>query len=772
MGDGTRGRVPRGWLRAALLATAVIGCSNAPTPSSSAAAGAGATIGGSVRLPAGTGLDPAKLTIDSPFGSSPVASDGSFRSAVNAGPTFVLASEPGGKLVLCGFLREGATELSARSTAEVLLFYALGAFTVPGDSFAAAVQAVAVSPQAAALSTTLETRLAAVPTLLTDGDADALAAVLRARDEILATSSAAARSARAPANAAAVDVANGPAVVASLAVARGPGGATRVDLGAANVVVSDPGARSGVEVLANPDGNGIVARNDRRRDVELFAYQVASEDANGTRTEIDPPVLAGGPLAVPATRTLNVVFSTLDALSGSGASAWAPVFSQPLDLPLVDGSVRTSYVIVAIGPTADPSDVPALWTESRWFGEVDRWKAAASKLGWRGFIAEHLVSVLTLSIFGSIYQVPTARLQQFEAALRSNAEAVLAKYGVSDPLALRARAKVTAALIEEAGTNASYNRALITEASEIVGQAVPNEQRIAQIQGRFRFLSKAGLILAIVDAVFSVADIGAVAKDLASSSQAESWNVTAVEAAVRLTPSSGLVTPKSPSAEFKVVVNGDPNGLFVYRWSTSGAFGKVSDYLTDGLSVDSHSDKALYLANDPTSITDSLRDTVTVEVFADDGSGTIPAGAKAIGKATATVSGSAEESASPGSGGGRSFWNEVDAWDTVFNRPIHCATLWVAVPYDAAKGDFKIRMYGLDPAKIGFAEQTIQLHQSELEPFPTPRYEGCPGHRYVNGNELWIPLATVETPADDPDPEKVAEITELYQGLKVDFESF
>lgn len=761
MGGGARRRVPRGSLPVILLATVVLACGGTSSPSAAPpSGGAGAAIAGTVRLPAGSSLDVSKLTVNGPFGSSTVGADGTFQIEVNAAPTLVLVSEPGGKLALVGFVRQGAAELSARSTAEVLLYYALGAFTLPGEQFEAIVQAVAASPQAASLATKLEPRLGAAPTLLSDGDAEALGAIGAARAAIVGTATGG------------VDVPSGPAIAGELVVSRTPGGSSRIDLAAGNVAVTDAGTRSGVEVLANPDGNGIVARNDRRRDVELFAYQVASEDANGVRTELPNPVLAAGPHAVPATRALNVVVSTLEALSGSGASAWAPVFSEPLDLPLVDGSVKTSYVIVAIGPTADPANVPSLWTDSRWFGEVERWKEAAHDLGWFGYIGDNLLPMVTLPMFGGLYFVTTAQLTKFQAAVRTGATDVLAKYGVADPVALSARAKATATLIEEAGVNASYNAELVEETAQIVGEAVPNNARMAQIQANLRFLSKAGLILAVVDAVFALGDLGAVAKDLLSSSQAESWNVTATEAAVRITPTSALVTPKAPSAEFKVAVNGDPNGLFVYRWSTSGTYGKVSDYLTDGLSVDSHSDKALYLANDPTSITDELRDTVTVEVFADDGSHAIPAGAKPIGMATATVSGSTEESQSPGSGAGAGSWVEVDAWDAAFKRPIHCATLWVKVPYDASKADFKIHIYGMDPAKLGFAEQTIQLTRSQLEPYPTPRFEGCPGHTYINGDEIWLPLATVETPAGDSNAEKVAEITEMYEGMKVDFESF
>lgn len=767
--------------RAAVLALAMVlaGCGgstpSAPSPSAgsapvgSAPAGSAPAIG-TISLPSGSPLDRSELSVTNSFGSATVGSDGSFKVPAPSGPSAVEVVDGTGKIVLLGFVDHSQdSRLSAASTATVLLFWALGAFTVPGDHFAEVVGLIGRTPEAAALATTLEARLAAAPTLITDGDPEALAAVLSARDSILAATEAAAAAGLARRTGSGLDAAGSrPASVATLSVARNVGGPLAIRLAAAgpNVIIDEAVPKSGIEILANPNGPGIVAQNSRRRDVALFLYQVGSEDANGVRTDLPAPAPVGEPRPVPATRVLNVITSTLDAFSAAGRSAWAPVLSDPIDLSLIEGSTRTFYVVVAIGPTADPTNVPALFTTSRWFGQVDQWKKTAHDLGWRGFIGEHLLPVLSFGIFGSVYQVSTSRLVQFEAALRSGAERVLAARGVVDPVSLSARSKVLQTLINEAAFNASYNRELIAEVTQTVGEAELNAERIAATQARFGLLSKAGLILAIVDAVFSAADVGAVAKDLLSSSQAKSWTVTALEAAVRLEPTSGLVTKTAPSVDFRVSVKGDPNGIYLYRWSTSGRYGKVSDFLNDGLSVDSRSDRALYLVNDPASITDDLRDTLTVEVFANDPSGTIPTGASPIGKATATVTG---KRASETGVGGPGFWDLTEGFDANYNRKVSCGGFYVSFPYDPAVVEYSVHISGLDPAVVGFSEQTLKVRTADLVANPTPGGK-CPGVSLIRGDEVWVSLSRIEDATGPISKDKQQEIANLYKGMIVDVE--
>jgi hypothetical protein len=755
------------------IAIATIACGSA-TPSASTGPAAGSSARGSIALPAGSSLDRSKLTVGSSYGSSAVGADGSFAvPARGTGPTFVDVTDAAGKIVLLGTVdpAKPQSSLSTATTATVLLFWALGAFTVPGDHFAEVVDLIATTPQTASLATELEGRLAANPTLITDGDAAALAAVLEARDAILAGTAALPLGALGP-ELDGVDTADrGPAPVANLVVARGQGGRPSVALAAGagpSVIIDEAVPKSGIEILANPNGPGIVAQNSRRRDVALFVYQVGSEDANGVRTDLDKPMLVGTPHPVPATRALNVVVSTLDAFSSAGRSAWAPVLSDPIDLPLIAGSAKTFYTVVAIGPTADLATVPALYATTKWFDHVDAWKKAARDLGWRGFLAEHVVPMLSATIFGAVYAVPTLRITQFESALRTSAEGVLGARGIVDPVALSSRSKALFALVEEAGINASYSRELITEVTQTVGEAELNVERIAAVQARLRLLSKAGLILAIIDAVFSAADIGAVAKDLVESSQAETWNVTALEATVRLDPAAGAVSLEAPSVAFTATVKGEPNAIYLYRWSTSGQYGLVSDYLTDGLSVDSRSGEALYLANDPASITADLHDTVTVEVFANDGSGAIPAGASPIGKATATVSGlKAEPSGNPPAPGtGRLTVESLEFVDSSFNKKGWCVGYWIAIAFVPGSTDYFVHAEGFrDPDADPI--QDFHFIWTQIGDYPTPPVTGCPTGIVLRDREILIFLGSISSfsgPINKADADKMQA---TFEGLKV-----
>lgn len=728
-----------------ILAMVVSACgSTVPaSPGASTATGAppiAAAASGSVHLPTGSSVDPSGLSLASPFGSSRVGSGGSFSVAVGDGPTEVDVIDAQDRIVLMGFVRPGGgNDVSAASTATVLLYLALGGFTVPGEHFGAVIDAIAATPEADDLAATVATRLAAQPTAISDGDSGLVDAVLAARDAILAPVSARA----VPGEGGAFTDMNlgAPSVVATLTVAaRQPGDAgAAVDANAVpNVIVTDSGERSGVNVLPNPDGPGIVIENTRRRDVAAFVYQVGSADAAGRRTDLDAPALVGDPHAVPATRQLNVFKSTLDAFSTGGKSAWAPVFSDPIDLPLIAGSTRTFYIVVAVGPTADPLTVPPLFTSSLWFSQVDRWKAEIDKLAWRGMIGDYLIPFMSLGIFGSVYQISTASLLKFEGALRAGAQEVLSAHGITDPTSLRARVKALATLVEEAGFNPNYFRKLQAEVVEAVGEAELNAERIAAAQARFRIWSKASAILAIVDAFFSAVDIGAIAKDLVESRQAETWSVTALEPAVKISPTVGTVSTTAPSAAFSVTVKGDANARYVYRWATTGHFGTIDDYLTSGLTVDSHSDKAFYLANDPASITADLSDTITVEVYADDGSGTIKSGATPLGKGSALVKGKASQGT--GSGEGRIFTSSYEKPYINGTTQTHwCATWAVVIPKIQGKTHYKVHAEGFNDTYGGLTAIDFEVDTSDIRPTPTDSAgkQTCSGGTYEVGNEIW-----------------------------------
>ncbi|MBC5811273.1 MAG: hypothetical protein GIW95_10565, partial [Candidatus Eremiobacteraeota bacterium] len=87
---------------------------------------------GHIVLPAGSPIDPATLTVSNSLGSGRVSPSGGF--ALNAfpdGPQYAAVRNASGKLVMTAFLSDGEPDASVHSTAQTMLFFALGGFALP-----------------------------------------------------------------------------------------------------------------------------------------------------------------------------------------------------------------------------------------------------------------------------------------------------------------------------------------------------------------------------------------------------------------------------------------------------------------------------------------------------------------------------------------------------------------------------------------------------------------------------------------------------------------
>jgi hypothetical protein len=159
------------------------------------------------------------------------------------------------------------------------------------------------------------------------------------------------------------------------------------------------------------------------------------------------------------------------------------------------------------------------------------------------------------------------------------------------------------------------------------------------MEGKLKAMSNAAAVVAAIQVAFASVDVAAVIKDLQSSRSGEVWSATVIPAKVHLEPSEATVTQNQVSASFTASVGGSPDGAFVYRWRTTGIFGIISDNAgKQGKNFDSTQKTVYYMVN-PGAMINGQLDTITVEVFDDDGSGTIPYGAVSIGKATSKVLG-------------------------------------------------------------------------------------------------------------------------------------
>src|SRR5262249_17182972 len=106
-------------------------------------------------------------------------------------------------------------------------------------------------------------------------------------------------------------------------------------------------------------------------------------------------------------------------------------------------------------------------------------------------------------------------------------------------------------------------------------------------------------------------------------------------------PPSATATLSSLSVNLTASVDGNPDGKYKFYWTTTGEHGTLHRYQQDQPPpFVTHTPEAqvFYVASANNSINARL-DTVTVQVFEDDGTDDVGAGYEAIGSATSTING-------------------------------------------------------------------------------------------------------------------------------------
>jgi len=232
------------------------------------------------------------------------------------------------------------------------------------------------------------------------------------------------------------------------------------------------------------------------------------------------------------------------------------------------------------------------------------------------------------------------------------------------------------AAIEEAalGADTTYFWELIEHTRNALGVPDVPQGSLLNARAYMSSLAKAAGVLAVVDALLAGADISAMLYDMAGNGPAEAYNPVRLQTRAEIHPQEGQVQRLvAPSQVFNVVID-EPldGGSYLYRWSTSGEYGFISDYLQEGTSLDTTSDEVFYLANEPAVITPELFDDIVVEVYLDDGSGVIGAGAEAVTVANATVVGTERRELIMGR-----FLMVEESYESA-GQPRHCASAYVA----------------------------------------------------------------------------------------------
>ena len=573
-------------------------------------------------LPAGSTLDPASLTASTADGDFSVGSDGTFTvNVVSNEPSLVTIRNAAGNAILAGFLSPDSAKqngvIDARSTAQVLLYFALGTFLTPPDQRDHLLTLIDGLPECATLAAAIDAAVAGNPTAFHDADAALVAALEAAHESVLASAEAG-------------------ALLPTQFAAKGEPEATQI------LLQPDANTRqSGAQVLHNPDGSGVIVQNNVRRRASLFAYKTATVDTEGTRTDLSPPVQVGPKVEVPTTFRLEIVSSIQAALSGS--APWAPLQSAPLTLPRDTGTNQTIYELVLLGSSLNAFSSPPILSDPRFFSFTSQWSDEIGDLGAATFFFDFALPVIELVAVGATAQISPARQAATLEQFRNTLDPVLLARGIPLPLAdAPAFRNAILTILEELGTDNLLSEAFIATLVNAWGPISAAQVDLENLENNLAAARKAGAILTAINLALQGLDLGAVLTDLANANTADSWSATVIGRRVNLSPSNAAISEQFPSVDLSATVNGLPNESFCFRWSINGSPGQLftplQDVIMDGGSFVTNENVATFLVPPPLIVNGALA-TVKVEVYlGTDCTGT-PNPADFIGEATVTVMG-------------------------------------------------------------------------------------------------------------------------------------
>lgn len=475
-------------------------------------------VSGMVTLPGGASLQAAALRVQTGIADVPVAVNGAFTaSALPGGAQLAVAHAPNGDAVMMGWFDAAHRTLNARTTAEVLSYFDLGAYQVPESE-----------------------RRDSIRAWLAQADLDPLVAAISA-------------------------MLSGPGAQATLATPtiatarRGVLEGFRADASRPRGIIIDPAGVEQSGIVVDQVGlNAVTITNHRRRRVRAFVDRV-SYVARGLGSSQASPS-AGQPITIPAVGAATSVIGTgVDILFGN--LAWAPVVSAPQSVPLAPAdAVATRYRVTVVG-AGQPNPAVPLTTLQR----AEQRQAALETL-----ILDAVLPLLDqllqadnalqsrgtgtdVSSFVSkfIDLLPTAAI---EAAIAGNVQAALQETWKT--------------LIDSGPAQDLLLNAYFTL---IAGQGIPKEA----ILGKAKAWGKA---LGIVEAIATMGDLYVVVQHTTTAQDAVQWDVNVGEAEVRLDPPVAVIANTELQVLHAVVLeatDGGPAPVFRYRWSTTGTVGQI-----------------------------------------------------------------------------------------------------------------------------------------------------------------------------------------------------
>ena len=536
---------------------------------------------GEVRVP--DGVDVEKVV--NGFGETYLDNGGFYLNTATGARQLVVALSPSGQPLVMGWFGRFNEVIDARSTAEVLAFYALGAARVAGDP-AHVEKVMKLLGNARALDTVasaINAALVAHPSGFTAAEDPAVAAALEA----------------------AVQTILGLDLSAN---------------GLPNALLVNPASElSGLTIDQSGSVNAFSILNRFRRRGVAIVDRV-STFKNRTKTPsperiavMSVPPVEGMPGAVGT--IVQLIRGTEDpsGLYKSENVAYSPKHSESVEVPNVEGADKTRYRVLVVGPGRNQGDYDSLDETER-----DIQSDAAVEFCVRDYLLPFLLHMVV---------PPSQSADVMNTAAGDQVVAAFVRVLGDDPelraaTGVGALSKIALIVIGGGAAQAKLVDILDKKLFQAAGSAAAKGKMYTAVKTFAVVSASASLLLKLQDARFIEADMGA-------SNKADIWTIDVDEPLVRLEPRASTVAPGEIVNLTTFIPQAD-SGQFEYRFSTPGEFGTLQTAIKRGNDITSSQPFIVYDAKSPGS------EEVEVIVYEVQGAERIELGSAV---ATVTVSG-------------------------------------------------------------------------------------------------------------------------------------
>lgn len=568
-----------------------------------------------VELPSGVSLSPASLRVVTTAGETQVGSDGSVTPKLqNFGSLLTEVVDGSGNIVLYGYVQAaGATPppINARSTAVVLLYFALGSWALP-DKLARGevIRELEVSHDEIVddLAAVIEQAMRGNPEAIQDADASILAAVSTAKQAILASD--AAGSAKSAQRAGELS----PKAQAGTAAAAG-------------FVSTDPDrtvGQSGIYLRTSYSSSGIVPLNRFRRQAKLYAYLTGTESGDGVLTTLDPIEYATGPIDITPAGGYSAESGLVSRLA-SGDSNWDSTKSsqffltgdgtdsQADDSGIPDGgdTAVSHFDVVVLGPALDGPAVPPLLDEPRFTEQRSEFLAVIDELEWKTFLLDYVVPLIDEVGIGEATYTPTVTTDARIAALRALVEPLIAAQGIT----IRTTEGYQDAMVlclDAFKTDTAFRNGYLSIMKRSLGSA-NNSLNYNEVNKRAVRALLSALSGIIITEGVKAPDVSFVYSHLQRSHEADLWRVTLRK--VVIYPGEPEVTKQATRIRLAAKVATSDRSL-CYEWSSPSGYGYISEIQgTQTGPTFLSNEGAVSYTSTPNQINNNDLDPVTVTVY-------------------------------------------------------------------------------------------------------------------------------------------------------------